>query len=364
MGDHREGDGSIVARRRLRWRVAAGSAVLVLAVLVPVLAFRLSDSPNGPRGVELSDRATTRSSVDPDHRQSALESFHPRPPETAPSSTDPAPTTTLQGDEAAGPPTSQDPPPGGGGATTTCPLPAFPSAACTGVPAGTNLTVVDGDVEVDTANTVIDGQDIRGCVLVNAPGVVVRRSKMNCVASEADSYSGAAVVLEDVEIDCGNSKGTTAVGDYNFTVRRANIHSCENGFDVDGRVRIEDSYIHDLLRYDPAEDPHTDGIQITPVGNDITIVHNTIYAGDGTSAIITNDLVSNVLVKDNLMAGGAYTLYCPQGGRGTNYRVVGNHFTTQFSPSVGAYGPWTECEDEAEVTGNVFHESGQPVPLP
>jgi hypothetical protein len=229
------------------------------------------------------------------------------------------------------------------------------------------LTVHDGDLEIGRANTVIDGQNIRGCVLVNAPGVVIRRSKMNCVYSSADTYSGAAVVLEDVEIDCGNSTGTTAAGDYNFTIRRANIHSCENGFDIDGRVIIQDSYIHDLLRYDAATDPHTDGAQITPVGSDITIVHNTIYAGDGTSAIISpnvaDGVVSNVLIQDNLMAGGAYTLYCQQDGAGNNYRVVNNHFSTILYPDVGSFGPWTECEDEVQVTGNVFHETGRPVSL-
>ena len=59
----------------------------------------------------------------------------------------------------------------------------------------------------------------------------------------------------------------TAVGDYNVKVRRANIHSCENGFDVDGLITVEDSFIHDPIPYDPVTDPHVDGLQITPVGN-------------------------------------------------------------------------------------------------
>jgi hypothetical protein len=234
------------------------------------------------------------------------------------------------------------------------------------------LAVHNGDLDVRGANTIIEGQDIRGCVGINAPGVVIRKSRITCggpyvVATFADGYGGAGVVLEDVEISCNNTNGSTGVGDYNFTVRRANIHSCENGFDIDGNATIEHSYVHDLLRYDPAGDPHSDGSQITPVGNSITIVHNTILAGDGTSAIISPTVsagvVANVLIKDNLMAGGAYTLYCQQDGPGNNYRVVGNHFSTLFYPKVGEYGAWTECEDEVQVTGNVFHESGQPVPL-
>jgi hypothetical protein len=240
------------------------------------------------------------------------------------------------------------------------------------VPAGTSLTVSNGDLTIDTANEVIEGLDIRGCVSINAPGVVIRNSKITCnsflaVASYAGSYTGPAVLLEDVEISCDNGKGT-AVGDYNVTVRRANIHSCENGFDVDGAITVEDSFIHDLIPYDPVTDPHVDGLQITPVGNDVTIRHNTIYAGvDGNAAIISPNLssgqVSNILIQENLMAGGGYTLYCQQYGSGDNYRVVDNHFSTVFHPNVGAFSAWTECEDETEVTGNVYHESGDPVPF-
>jgi hypothetical protein len=55
--------------------------------------------------------------------------------------------------------------------------------------------------------------------------------------------------------------------------------------------------------------------------------------------------------------------HAQQGGSGNNYRVINNHFSTVFYPTVGAYYPWVECEDEAQVTGNVFHESGRPAPF-
>ncbi|NUP12292.1 MAG: hypothetical protein HOW73_40115 [Polyangiaceae bacterium] len=266
--------------------------------------------------------------------------------------------------------------PGGGGgdggsAPGSCDLPNFPNETCTGVPAGTELTVVEGDMVIDTEGEIVEGLDIRGCVNIEAPGVVIRNSKITCnsflaVASYANAYEGEAALLEDVEISCDDQQGT-AVGDFNVTVRRANIHSCENGFDADGNLTIEDSFIHDLLPYNPETDPHVDGIQITPVGNNITIRHNTILAGiDGNAAIISpdveNGIVSNILIQDNLVAGGGWTIYCQQNGSGDNYRIVGNHFSTMFHDTVGDYGPWTECEDETEVTGNVIHETGAPLP--
>lgn len=257
---------------------------------------------------------------------------------------------------------------GGGGTSGGCTLPAYPDASCTGVPANTSLAVINGDMTINTAGTIIDGKDIRGCVVVAAPSVVIRNSKIACsnsvvIGSFAGTYSGVGLLLQDVEISCNNTGGT-GVGDTNITVRRVNIHSCENGFDLDGDVTIEDSFIHDLYN---TPSTHTDGAQITDVGHNITIKHNTIYDNNGTSAIISpdvaNGVVSNILIQDNLLAGGSYTLYCQQSGPGINYRVINNHFSTIFYPDVGNSKPWTDCQDEAQVTGNVYHESGQPVPF-
>jgi hypothetical protein len=353
-----------MAHRKLRRPVVAGGVLLVVVALTVSFAYATNDRAAPPGLVEASQAGTNLAT---DGRPEEI----PPPAATAPTPKEPPVPPTSAPPSSAAPSTSGRS--GGGvtaGSTTTCPLPAYPSADCTGVPAGTSLSAHGGDLEIGTANAVIDGLDIRGCVRVNAPGVVIRRTRITCsgvaVASFADDYSGGGVILEDVEISCGNANGSTAVGDYNFTVRRANIHSCENGFDVDGSATIEHNYIHDLIPFDPASDPHTDGAQITPVGRDINIVHNTIYAGDGTSAIISPrvsaGVVTNVLIRDNLMAGGAYTLYCQQDGSGNNYQVVNNHFSTRFYPNVGAFGAWTECGDETQVSGNVIHETGRPVP--
>ena len=307
---------------------------------------------------------------------------HPRPhpsPSASPSaspSPSPSPSDT---------PTDPGKPPTGGG---SCALPKFPDAGCTGVPAGTALTVVNGNQVIDKPGTVIDGKDIRGCVTVNAPGVTIRRSKVSCrssivIGSFDGVYTGAGLTIEDTEVSCLGTNGT-GIGDTNFTATRVNVHDCENGFDLDQLVRIQDSYLHNLFN---SPESHTDGIQLSshyqlaggkysrdasgrpvviPNAVNITIRHNTIYDyntadhQDGTSAIISNrGSDTNVLIQDNLMAGGAYTLYC-DGGTGTNYRVINNHFSMQFHAKVGFYGATTGCSDET-YTGNVIHETGKPV---
>jgi hypothetical protein len=237
----------------------------------------------------------------------------------------------------------------------------LPDATNTGVPAGTALSVVNDNVTVTKAGTVIDRKDIRGCVRVQAPGVTIRRSKITCpdfyvIASFRDEYSGNGLVVEDSEISCGDTRGT-ALGDNNVTARRLNIHSCENGFDIDASFTVQDSYIHDLFQ---GEEAHTDGIQLAG-GARITINHNTIFDNSGTSAIISHpNANSDVVVANNLMAGGAYTLYCPR-DTSRNFRVVGNRISTLFYPTGGDFGPWTDCDKVAELRGNIWDNNLKPV---
>jgi hypothetical protein len=69
--------------------------------------------------------------------------------------------------------------------------------------------------------------------------------------------------------------------------------------------------------------------------------------------------MSDTLVRDNLMAGGGWTVYCPKVAT-TNFRVVDNKFSTIFYSKVGTAGPMTDCEGET-VSGNVIYETGAPV---
>jgi hypothetical protein len=227
-----------------------------------------------------------------------------------------------------------------------------------------------GAKTISTANTVIEGKILTGEFLVAAPGVVIRNSRINGTVHVADN-TGNSLLLEDVEVDCGG--GGTGVGEANVTVRRAEIYGCENGFDMNQNFDVRDSYIHGLALGGHEDgmqfaSGHFEGGQIVSASRNLTIVHNTIFGtsdsgGFGTSAIISNKGGDrDVLIQGNLMAGGAYTIYCEQGAKGTNYRVLDNRFTTRFKSSVGYYGMSTDCGDETQ-SGNVIHETGQPVHL-
>jgi len=236
---------------------------------------------------------------------------------------------------------------------------AYPNATNTGVPAGTALTIVNGNVTISTAGAILENKDIRGCVVVNASNVIIRKSKIACPQVWAILIDGPTnLLVEDVDIICNGANGSNGIiwGDY--TARRVDISNCENMVWVGSRVTVEDSYLHDPMKYG-AGDPHIDTVQ-TPTGaRDITIRHNTIYAYMDSSAAQTAGYnLSNVLIADNVYAGGGYSLrVSEQGANNVNVRVRNNRFSTMLGPKVGYYGPW-DVSNVQEKCGNVYHETG------
>jgi hypothetical protein len=68
------------------------------------------------------------------------------------------------------------------------------------------------------------------------------------------------------------------------------------------------------------------------------------------------------LIKNNLLAGGAYTLYCPRTAS-TNFKIARQPLQPPSTrATVGEFGPSSDCSDETQ-TGNVIHETGAPVSL-
>jgi hypothetical protein len=296
---------------------------------------------------------------------------------------------------------------------TGTPPQTFPDASNTGVPAGVTLTVVNGDQTISGPNSIclvtadstctIDAKDINGCVVVDAINVHITRSKIHCNGFEVVQHGDKGVkdvapagcgqppatpciwvplAISDSEITCTSGTGGTAVGDTNVTLDRVEVTNCENGFDADQWVTVQNSWIHALL----GGVGHTDGLQMAHYldgcnnsscevshARFVDVIHNTIEAIDGTSAIISNPLGDNdIHILNNLMTGGAYTLYCPylEGhagpDAGVNWFAQNNRFIrTASRPNSGAFGPTSDCgdEDPTHVTGNVWDDDSSPVPL-
>ena len=277
---------------------------------------------------------------------------------------------------------------------------------------------------VDAPDATITGLDVDGGLYIRGSGVVIQESRAKFLALDpggpanfchpaesetiraltectdvpgvSDDAAGASraepTVLEDSEIDYHGTPedpGTCITG-RNLTVRRTDVSGCENGVDADSYVTITDSYVHDL--YNSATgDPHTDALQ-SGVGAHLVLEHNVFYgftqgctypddsgSCNGTSAINLGgqpdeSTVQHTLVRRNLLAGGAYTLYCPTRAP-RDFAVRQNWFSSAFSGTadrrtdrrrVGAYGPAAECgRPGVQATGNELVDpvSGRAVPL-
>lgn len=261
------------------------------------------------------------------------------------------------------------------------PRTAFPSAATTGVPAGTILSPVSGNITVTVPGTVIDAQDVKGCILIRADRVTVRRTRVRSAPCDnrhqIDVENGrwSGVLIEDVEIDGLKADAYGAgIGNSGFTCRRCDIHNVGQGANISSDVVIEDSFIHDLYS---AGDPATTGSHNEPIisngGGNFVIRRNELQispSAQGASAAVAlyGDFspIVNVLVEGNRFNGGGYCIY---GGSvpgkphpvATGVRFLNNRFGQKYYSNCGLYGPATAFDAAGAGSvwsGNVFDSSG------
>ena len=199
--------------------------------------------------------------------------------------------------------------------------------------------------------------------MVTAYGVTIKNSKVGCVIDRRvppPTPRTRRLTIQDTEIVCPIGAWNTGIRFSNFTAIRVNIHDCENGLDIGNHVTLRDSYIHDL-----ATGPtHTDGIQSGDGSTRRSSTTRSTVSIHRRSTSTTTQAVPtthNVLIKDNLLAGGGWTLYCPSPATTTS-RSSTTSFSTNFSPKVGQFGPATDCAGEIQ-SGNVYHETGAPLNL-
>jgi hypothetical protein len=246
----------------------------------------------------------------------------------------------------------------------TPPPSGFPSASTTGVPVGKTLTP-SGPLNITAAGTVIDGV-VAPHVIVNAPNVTIRNSRISSSAVWLVDNNSTGLVVEDSEI-VGQGSCHVGLGSNNFTVRRTEFTACENGMDIGttGNVIVEDNWIHDLYTGGGA---HTDGIQIGQGAHDLIIRRNHISPQDSgapssTAAIImwtqANPQNTRVRIENNLLDGShaSVALYAPR-MPASNIYINGNRFRR------GVYGYADSVRVPSTVTefnGNVDDVTGAPV---
>ncbi|GAB3022616.1 hypothetical protein GCM10011376_28160 [Nocardioides flavus (ex Wang et al. 2016)] len=245
------------------------------------------------------------------------------------------------------------------------PSPGRPGAHNTGVPAGTVLTPSDG-MTITQDGTVIDGLLVRGTITIEADNVTIRNS---LVQSSTSGYpilvdeGATGALIEDVEVD---NMGGTGLGIFfsrgSGTVRRANVHSAEDGIRIEADdVTVEYSYVHDLQRQ---PDGHHDTIQIRR-GDNITLSGNTLLPYDSSTgdpmnaalqigSLLGDDQISNLRVIGNYMDGGNFTVN--GGGRNEVDSALysGNRFGRNFR-----YGVSGNLDNSVWDDTNVYDDTGE-----
>lgn len=232
----------------------------------------------------------------------------------------------------------------------------WPDATNTGVPDGVQL-LPSGDVVVTKPGTVISGLNITGTVYIAADNVTLQNCKItsNSFSVVQIKAGSSGVIVQDCEI---NGVGTNNEGSSGITgagtFLRNNIYNVENGLNIGpgtGTV-IEGNYIHDLKA---SGSPHYDGIQIDGGQTDTIVRHNTVINDHTQTAALMIDNyfgpVKNILVTDNLLVGGGYTIYSDgqfSGGAMTGIQITNNHV------GGGYWGPLNANSTSPVYTGNVM----------
>ncbi|RYG87095.1 MAG: hypothetical protein EON59_08375 [Alphaproteobacteria bacterium] len=231
----------------------------------------------------------------------------------------------------------------------------WPDSTNTGVPDGVTL-LPSGSIVVTKPGTVISGLNITGTVYINADNVTLQNCKITAAAFSVVHITegSTGVVVKDCEI---NGVGTNNDGSCGIfgggTFLRNNIYNVENGIALSGTQGnvIEDNYIHSLKA---SGAPHYDGIQIDGGQTDTIVRGNTVINDHGQTAAVMIDNyfgpIKNILVTDNLLVGGGYTIYSDGqfgGGSMTGIQITNNHV------GGGGYGDLNANSTSPVYTGNV-----------
>ncbi|HXS65758.1 MAG TPA: hypothetical protein VN767_23135 [Streptosporangiaceae bacterium] len=243
----------------------------------------------------------------------------------------------------------------------------FPDAADTGVPAGTRLRTVPGQVRRGKGWA----YDQRGWVRVYGHGAVLTDLNIPCDVS----VTGSDITIRNVKVTVG---GADAIGiglrhARNVTIEDSTISGMNTGAgrmmtgvkDVYGDatgvrvldddisrfetgVQVETGLIADNYIHEPGFLPgdHTNGVTSNGgVTTLLTISHNTIFINRGQTDAIglfeDHGVQQNRRITDNLLAGGSYAIYAgqKQGGPPTSKIVItGNLISTIYYAHGGNYG--------------------------
>jgi hypothetical protein len=248
-------------------------------------------------------------------------------------------------------------------------------------------------VFVRGAGAVLEGLDIAGGVVIDAPDVTVRNSVISSCGGDDDTDVVAIRVRPSDGLNGTHAKvirnriqGTPAGCDHRARsgvrdvfgaatrarIRGNDISGVGNGVTLEYDGRVKNNWVHDLGHL-PGD--HHSGISNHGGARSVVVRHNTVLLNDdkfddgGVSGALTiySDFghAQNVTLEDNLISGGSYVVYGGNSGDdystpATGIRILDNRFVC----GDWLYGPVAAFDrrgDGNEFSGNICDGSGRKV---
>ncbi|MCP5020274.1 MAG: LamG domain-containing protein [bacterium] len=220
-----------------------------------------------------------------------------------------------------------------------------------------------GPITVTEDGTVIENVHIEGPLVIRANNVTVRNFIVDGKGSRYGvqcNFGNNGILLQDGEVY--NVYSSCVFGE-GFTAQRLNIHeSGGDGFKTSSGSVVEYCWVHHI---GTAEGAHADanqsrdGTGMVFRGNffDIPINIGEPYKSNACLIIQTGlGPIDDVLIENNWLSGGNFTLYITDKGRGhgppTNVRIINNRFGRQYRYGV------LDGDGPIHMKGNRWDDTG------
>lgn len=227
-----------------------------------------------------------------------------------------------------------------------------PRPGSVGLPPGTGLCH-SGPLTITRAGTVLDGWDVRGGIVVAAPDVVVRRSRITGDGSMP--YGVTTTPSGSVRIEDSTLTGDfprAALGENRWSAERVEITRVTgDGAHLGQRARLCNSTVHDL---EPGPGVHPDAVVVSGAAGDVLVQDSIVQGAPDTGSAVHLDPRPGggpVVLRGNTLGGGRWTLRQDADAAGEVW-ISGNRFRRDFAerPLQVPPGP--------VVVGNSFVDGG------
>lgn len=250
------------------------------------------------------------------------------PPQTTTTREDPPPTSATTS-EPSQPPSTTTP-----GATTTQPPAAgFPNADTTGYAPGTALTTLANsgqDYYTQGPGTTIENAHIVGTLWIDDDNVTIRNSWIEGIVRQ--SNNNYHYVLDHVTVGPESGcNGDAAIGERNYTLSHVKVQHFGDAFRSTDKIDATTAGVSNITIKDSLAQlcanpgDHGDGFQGYYGGSGVLIEHNTIDQGQAshdqptgvTAPVFNSDYSKGLVLKDNLLIGGSFTIRLGSDGKNT-----------------------------------------------